>query len=79
MNRVCLELKLLDNSTLYTNRTPGLLKLVCHGQRMERGEGSIWTGACVYFDDWLWKSIAFLISLYYNQSRNGGYLAWDFM
>lgn len=36
--RVCLDLKLLDNSTIYTNRTPGLLKLVCHGQRMERGE-----------------------------------------
>ncbi len=34
--RICLDLQLLDNGTIYTNRTPGLLKLVCHGQRMER-------------------------------------------
>lgn len=38
--RICLDLELLDNSTIYTNRTPGMLKLVCHGQRMERGEVS---------------------------------------
>ncbi len=38
--RICLDLKLLDNSTIYTNRTPGTLKLVCHGHRMERSEVS---------------------------------------
>lgn len=37
---ICLDLKLLDNSTIYTNRTPGTLKLVCHGHRMEREEVS---------------------------------------
>ncbi len=31
--RVCLDLNFLDNSTIYTNRTPGALKLVIHGQR----------------------------------------------
>lgn len=31
--RICLDLSLLDNSTIYTNRTPGTLKLVVHGQR----------------------------------------------
>lgn len=36
--RICLDLSLLDNSTIYTNRTPGTLKLVCHGQRMRREE-----------------------------------------
>ena len=34
--RICLDLSLLDNSTIYTNRTPGTLKLVCHGHRMKR-------------------------------------------
>ncbi len=38
--RICLDLKLLDNSTIYTNRTPGMLKLVCHGQRMAREEAA---------------------------------------
>ncbi len=36
--RVCLDLNWLDNSTIYTNRTPGLLKLVIHGQRTELRE-----------------------------------------
>lgn len=36
--RVCLDLDLLDNRTIYTNRTPGTLKLVVHGQRTERDE-----------------------------------------
>jgi hypothetical protein len=33
--RICLDLQLLDNSTIFTNRTPGTLKLVVHGQRTE--------------------------------------------
>lgn len=36
--RICLDLSLLDNRTIYTNRTPGLLKLVVHGQRTERSQ-----------------------------------------
>lgn len=36
--RICLDLSLLDNRTIYTNRTPGTLKLVVHGQRTRRGE-----------------------------------------
>lgn len=34
--RICLDLSLLDNHAIYTNRRPGLLKLVVHGQRTER-------------------------------------------
>ncbi|HIX29353.1 MAG TPA: beta-galactosidase [Candidatus Blautia stercoravium] len=34
--RICLDLSLLDNRTIYTNRTPGTLKLVVHGQRTPR-------------------------------------------
>lgn len=34
--RICLDLDLLDNRTIYTNRTPGTLKLVVHGHRTER-------------------------------------------
>lgn len=33
--RVCFELELLDNRTIYTNRTPGILKLVVHGKRTD--------------------------------------------
>lgn len=33
--RICLDLRLLDNHTIFTNRTPGTLKLVVHGQRTE--------------------------------------------
>ncbi len=36
--RICLDLELLDNRTIYTNRTPGTLKLVVHGQRIKREE-----------------------------------------
>ncbi|MDO4293127.1 MAG: beta-galactosidase [Eubacteriales bacterium] len=36
--RICLDLQLLDNATIFTNRTPGTLKLVCHGQRIRREE-----------------------------------------
>lgn len=36
--RICLDLSLLDNRTIYTNRTPGTLKLVVHGQRTRREE-----------------------------------------
>ncbi|MCM1174153.1 MAG: beta-galactosidase [Blautia sp.] len=36
--RICLDLDLLDNRTIYTNRTPGTLKLVVHGQRTQRDE-----------------------------------------
>lgn len=36
--RVCFDLDLLDNRTIYTNRTPGTLKLVVHGHRAERSE-----------------------------------------
>ena len=36
--RICLDLNWLDNSTIYTNRTPGTLKLVIHGQRTDRRE-----------------------------------------
>ena len=38
--RICLDLSLLDNSTIYTNRTPGTLKLVCHGHRMKREDAA---------------------------------------
>lgn len=31
--RICLDFELLDNHTIFTNRTPGTLKLVVHGQR----------------------------------------------
>ena len=34
--RICLDLELLDNRTIFTNRTPGTLKLVVHGQRTKR-------------------------------------------
>lgn len=34
--RICLDLELLDNRTIYTNRTPGTLKLVVHGHRTNR-------------------------------------------
>lgn len=34
--RICLDLQLLDNGTIFTNRTPGTLKLVCQGQRTRR-------------------------------------------
>ena len=34
--RICFDLDLLDNRTIYTNRTPGTLKLVVHGTRTER-------------------------------------------
>ena len=34
--RICLDLDLLDNRTIFTNRTPGTLKLVVHGQRTRR-------------------------------------------
>ncbi len=33
--RICLDLNLLDNSTIFTNRTPGTLKLVIHGKRTD--------------------------------------------
>ncbi len=33
--RVCFDLTLLDNRAIFTNRTPGTLKLVVHGQRTE--------------------------------------------
>ncbi|MBB6734662.1 beta-galactosidase [Cohnella zeiphila] len=33
--RICLDLHWLDNSTIFTNRTPGTLKLVIHGQRTD--------------------------------------------
>jgi hypothetical protein len=33
--RVCFDLDLLDNSTIFTNRTPGTLKLVVHGLRTD--------------------------------------------
>ncbi len=36
--RICLDLDLLDNRTIFTNRTPGTLKLVIHGQRTERDQ-----------------------------------------
>lgn len=36
--RICLDLDLLDNRTIFTNRTPGTLKLVVHGQRVRREE-----------------------------------------
>ena len=36
--RICLDLDLLDNRTIFTNRTPGTLKLVVHGQRTERSD-----------------------------------------
>lgn len=36
--RICLDLDLLDNHTIYTSRHPGLLKLVVHGQRTKREE-----------------------------------------
>jgi len=36
--RICLDLNLLDCSTIFTNRTPGTLKLVVHGQRTNRNE-----------------------------------------
>lgn len=35
---VCFDLDLLDNRTIYTNRTPGLLKLVVHGNRTKLSE-----------------------------------------
>lgn len=34
--RVCIDLELLDMRSIYTNRTPGMLKLVVHGQRTQR-------------------------------------------
>ena len=34
--RICLDLDLLDNRTIFTNRTPGTLKLVVHGHRIAR-------------------------------------------
>ena len=33
--RICIDLDWLDNSTIFTNRTPGTLKLVIHGQRTD--------------------------------------------
>lgn len=36
--RICLDLDLLDNRTIFTNRTPGTLKLVVQGQRTQREE-----------------------------------------
>ena len=36
--RICLDLELLDNRTIFTNRIPGTLKLVVHGQRTNREE-----------------------------------------
>lgn len=36
--RICLDLDLLDCRTIYTNRTPGTLKLVVHGHRTERSD-----------------------------------------
>ncbi|MBD5458576.1 MAG: hypothetical protein HDR27_08415 [Lachnospiraceae bacterium] len=36
--RICLDLDLLDGRTIYTNRTPGSLKLVVHGHRTDRTE-----------------------------------------
>ncbi len=38
--RICLDLDLMDNRTIFTNRTPGTLKLVVHGQRTTREEVS---------------------------------------
>lgn len=36
--KVCFDLKWLDNGSIYTNRTPGTLKLVIHGQRTNVGD-----------------------------------------
>lgn len=36
--RVRFDLSLMDNHTIYTTRTPGLLKLVCHGHRIDMDE-----------------------------------------
>ncbi len=36
--KVRLDLTLMDNHTIYTTRTPGLLKLVCHGARISMDE-----------------------------------------
>lgn len=36
--RICLDLNLLDNSTIFTNRTAGTLKLVVHGKRTDINE-----------------------------------------
>jgi len=33
--KVCIDLNWLDNGSIFTNRTPGTLKLVIHGQRTE--------------------------------------------
>lgn len=33
--KVCFDLNWLDNGSIYTNRTPGTLKLVIHGQRTD--------------------------------------------
>ena len=38
--RICLDLDLLDNRTIFTNRTPGTLKLVVHGHRIRREEAA---------------------------------------
>ena len=36
--RICLDLSWLDNHTIFTNRTPGTLKLVIHGLRTDRNQ-----------------------------------------
>ncbi len=36
--RVCFDLNWLDNGSIFTNRTPGTLKLVIHGQRTQPGQ-----------------------------------------
>lgn len=36
--RVCFDLALLDNRSIFTNRTPGTLKLVIHGLRTDIGD-----------------------------------------
>ena len=36
--RVCIDLALIDSRTIFTDRTPGTLKMVVHGNRMEPDE-----------------------------------------
>ncbi len=36
--KVCFDLNVMDNGSIFTNRTPGTLKLVIHGQRTEVSE-----------------------------------------
>ncbi len=38
--RVCFDLELMDMRTIFTTRRPGLLKMVCHGHRIEMEEAA---------------------------------------